>query len=173
MFHDMSQTLLDKVNISAVSTSSRLELSADTLASNWNISVSDAKKTLQATTQNSVTIRQGHIHRRVKTTPHHLRYRHMTGYLGLFCSDTFKVNVTSLRGNKYSQLFCNRGNFSKCYSMKKKSDAHHALDSFIHDVGIPEEMLTDNAKELHLGEWGKTCRRRKIRQQTTEPNSPW
>ena len=120
-----------------------------------------------------MTIRQGHINRRVKTTPHHLRYRHMSGYLGMFCSDTFKANVTSLRGNKYSQLFYNRGNFTTCYPIKKKSDAHHALDSFIHDIGIPEEILTDNAGELHLGEWGKTCRRRKIRQLTTEPHSPW
>ena len=56
--------------------------------------------------------------------------------------------------------------------MKKKSDAHHALDSFIHEVGIPEEILTDNAKELHLGEWGKICRKRKIRTLTTEPHSP-
>ena len=83
------------------------------------------------------------------------------------------LNVISLRGNQYSQLFYNRGNYTRSYPLKRKGDAHHALDTFIHDVGIPEEMLTDNAKELHLGEWGKTCRKRKIRQMTTEPHSPW
>ena len=173
IFRDMPQLLVNKINISGTSRTKNLELTPETLAANWNISISDAKSTLQATTQNSVAIRQGHIHRRVKTTPHHLRYRHLTGYLGMFCSDTFNAKVKSLRGNTYTQLFCNRGNFTRCYSMKHKSDAHHALDTFIHEVGIPEEMLTDNAKELHLGEWGKTCRRRRIRQLTTEPHSPW
>ena len=132
----------------------------------------DAKRTLQATTQDSISIQGGNIHRRIKTLPHHSGYQHLTGYLGMFCSDTFKSNVKSLRGNMYYQLFCNRGNYRKTYPLKSKSEAHHALDSFIHDVGIPEEMLTDNAKELHLSEWGKICLKRKIRQLTTEPHSP-
>ena len=90
-----------------------------------------------------------------KRLPHHSRYQHLTGYLGMFCSDTFKSNVKSLQGNMYCQLFCNRGNYRKTYPLKSKSEAHHALDSFIHDVGIPKEMLTDNDKELHLSEWGE------------------
>ena len=91
----------------------------------------------------------------------------------MFCSDTFKSNVLFLTGNQYSQLFCNRGNYTRSYHLKRKGNAHHALDTFIHDVGIPEEMLTNNAKELQLGEWGKTCKKQKIRQLTTEPHSPW
>ena len=110
MFSDASNRLVSKVNVHAISNTTKLEITAEMLASSWNISIQNAKSTLQATTQNSVAIRQGHLHRRVKTIPHHLRYRHLSGYLGFFCSDTFKSNVKSLRGNKYTQLFCNRGN---------------------------------------------------------------
>ena len=56
--------------------------------------------------------------------------------------------------------------------MKNKSHAHHALDRFLHEVGIPTELLTDGAKELTVSEWGKTCRKHKIRQITTEPHTP-
>jgi hypothetical protein len=57
--------------------------------------------------------------------------------------------------------------------MKKKSHAWHALDRFLHEVGIPSEMLTDGAQELVAAEWGRTCRKHKIYQVTTEPHSPW
>lgn len=173
MFKNIYQRLINTVNISATSRTVKLELTAEVLVSNWNINVSNTKQTLQATTKQSVTIKHGHIRRRVKTTPHHLRYRHLTGYLDMFCSDTFTASVNSLWGNKFTRLFRSRGNFTKCCLIKKKNDAHHTLDSFIHDIGIPEEMLTNNAKELHVGEWDKTCKRWKIRQLTTEPNSPW
>ena len=91
----------------------------------------------------------------------------------MFASDTFKSNVISLRGNKYVQLFCNRGNYVASYPMKKKSHAFHTLERFLHEIGIPIELLTDGAKELILGEWGKICRKHGIYQVTTEPHSPW
>ena len=113
------------------------------------------------------------MNRRIKTAPHHLHCRHLTGYLGLFSSDIFKANIKSLRGNEYIQLFCNRGKFAKYYPIKEKSDAHHSLDSFIHDIGIPEEMLTGNVVESYLDKLAKTCYTRKICQLATESHSPW
>ena len=71
------------------------------------------------------------------------------------------------------QLFCNRGNYVTAYPMKEKGHAHHALDRFLHEVGIPSEMMTDGARELTLSEWGKMCVRHKIKQSRTEPHSPW
>ena len=91
----------------------------------------------------------------------------------MFASDTFKANVKFLRGNKYIQYFCNRGNYAASYPIKLKSNAHHALDRFIHEVGVPVEILVDGALEPHKAEWGKTCRKHQIFQSTTEPHSPW
>ena len=59
-----------------------------------------------------------------------------------------------------------------CYPIKTKSHAHFTLDRLLHEVGIPSELLTDGAKELTQSEWGKSCRRHKIRQLTTEPHTP-
>ena len=57
--------------------------------------------------------------------------------------------------------------------MKNKSDAHHTLSRFIHEVGIPSELLTDGALELNMSDWGKICSKHHIYQVTTEPHSPW
>ena len=160
-------------NLSSLSHSKYAEVSSEKLANQWGIGLKEASATLKATTQHYVTTKSGQITRRIKTKPHHLQYNQLAGYLGMFSSDTFKSNVISTRMNQYSQLFANRGNYFKCYPLKTRSHVHHALDSFIHDVGVPAEMLTDNIPELKQGEWNNICRRRKIRTKTTEPHSPW
>ena len=57
--------------------------------------------------------------------------------------------------------------------MKLKSHAHHSLDQFLHEVGIPVEILTDGALELIKTEWGKLCQKHRICLITTEPYTPW
>lgn len=89
-----------------------------------------------------------------------------------FASDTFFSNVVSLRGNKCVQLFSNKCNFVVSYPIKSKSEASDALTRFVNEVGIPTEILNDRARELKLGEWGKICKKFRIKSPTTEPYSP-
>ena len=159
--------------VNAVSKSILRTVKPEDLAELWGISVEAATRTLKASTQEYIRILEGRISRRVKTKAHQRQYRQLGGYLGMFASDTFHSKVVSLRGNKYIQHFCNRGNYSVSYPMKSKAHAFHALDRFLHDVGIPSELLTDGAKELIFTEWGATCKRHKIHQNVTEPYSPW
>jgi hypothetical protein len=70
-------------------------------------------------------------------------------------------------------MFANSGNYQIAYPLPSNSKAHEALDRFLHDVGIPSELLTDGAKELTLSKWGETCRRHKIHTKMTKPHSPW
>ena len=70
-------------------------------------------------------------------------------------------------------MFANRGNYTKVYHMENKSEAPNALGRFVNDVGVPQQILTDNAKELKFGEWKKMCNKYYIIQQFTEPHSPW
>ena len=170
---DLYAALCSNVHIQAVRHSSGKDLTPESLARLWNISLDAARRTIRSTEQESLRILHGKISRRVKTKAHQSRYRQLGGYLSHFASDTFKSNVKSTRGNTYTQLFCNRANFVRCYPMKSKSHAHHALDRFIHEVGIPTELTTDGAKELTLGQWGKTCLKHRIYQVCTEPHSPW
>ena len=139
----------------------------------WNISLDSATRTLKCTDPDHIKVSQGTMYRRMKTRAHQRRYRQLSGYLGMFASDTFISKVKSLRGNNCIQLFTNRGNFVKCYPIKNKGHAHHALDRFIHEVGVPNELLTDGARELTVAEWGNTCRKHKIHSTMTEPYSPW
>jgi len=57
--------------------------------------------------------------------------------------------------------------------MPTRSSAPKALDRFLHEVGVPPELLTDNAPELVAGEWSKLCKRYNVKQRATEPYSPW
>ena len=164
----------NNILISSLYAKSTSALSPESLCNKWKINLQTAKRTLECTSHNHIRSRNdGSITRRFKTSAHQKQYRQLSGYLGEFASDTFKSNVTSLRGNKYFQLFANKGNFTSGTAIKKKSDAPSALDRFLHDVGIPSQLLTDGAKELHLGQWGQTCQRFTIPQKLTEPYSPW
>ena len=165
---------IGKYQISAItSLPGEQTLTAEYLSDLWNISLDQAAHTLKNTTHDSIRLLDGIISRRVKTLPHQRMYNHLSGYLGKFASDTAKANVKSLRGNNYVQIFSNRGNYVKIYPMKLKSDAPDALHKFVHDVGVPHELLTDNAPELIHGEWKKRCRKYQIYQKFTEPHSPW
>ena len=73
----------------------------------------------------------------------------MAGYLSKFCLDMFKSNINSIRGNNYFKPVCNRGSFITGTPIETKSQAPETLDIFLHDVGIPSEIMTDGAKELH------------------------
>ena len=152
---DLSSILSKNIHVSSLSTSPRKSVTAEQLASLWNISLQDAKATIQGTTQDYFRQIEGKLSRRVKTRAHQRQYRQLGGYLGNFCSDTFHSKIPSLRGNQYVQLFCNRGNFVFSCPMKLKSHAHNALDHFLHEVGIPVEMLADGALELTKSDWGK------------------
>jgi hypothetical protein len=172
---DLYKTLSQQVFVNAITHSPRMgkDLSAENLAKLWHIGLEDARRTLQSTTQEFIRVGTGRLQRRVKTRAHQSRYKQLGGYLGMFASDTFHSRVTSTRGNNYCQLFCNRGNYVEVYPIKLKSHAHHTLDRFLHEVGIPIELLTDGAKELIVADWGNLCRKHRIHQTTTEPHSPW
>ena len=162
-----------QIIVSGYKTTPHGDLTPELLSKYWNISLPAAKRTLEVTTSDHIRLSRARGGRRVKTMAHQRQYKQMTGYLSKFCSDTFKSNVTSIRGNNYFQLFCNRGSFITGTPIKTKSQAPETLDIFLHDVGIPSEIMTDGAKELHKGEWGKKCKRHTIHQKMTEPKSPW
>ena len=111
--------------------------------------------------------------RRVKSRGHQRLYNHLSGYLGLFASDTAQADITPTRGFWYTQMFTNRGNYTKVHHMENKSEAPNTLSRFVNEVGIPQQILTDNAKELKFGERKKICKKHYIIQQFTEPHSPW
>ena len=76
-FHD---ALLQSINISSVATSSRKNtLSPEDLSALWKIPLQNAKRTLNATTNNYIRTNEGRLSRRYRTDLFQKRYRRMGG----------------------------------------------------------------------------------------------
>ena len=55
----------------------------------------------------------------------------------------------------YSHIFAMDFAWSRNYPLMSKGDAHHAMDDLFHQYGIPETLVSDDAKELTLGAFVK------------------
>ena len=143
---------------------------AQQLARNWKIGLEAAKRTVEATTQLAV---RDFTHttggRRLK--PSHW----VLNQARLDCqvyTDTLIARCRSLRGNKVAQVFATFFHFVRVFPMESKRDAHYSLDDFFREVGIPQVLIPDNAKELTQGEFRKKCRRAQCPIHPVEAFSP-
>jgi len=140
------------------------------LARRWNIGLKTTKKTIQVTTKCGIRNAVHPIHRRFHTCQSHLQYPllNTTVY-----SNTLFTTSKSTRSNSCAQVFVTDFDFTWVVPMKSKGVAPFALQDFIHDIGIPQHIHTDNAKELKAGQWKKIVNEYGIKQTHTEPYSPW
>ena len=65
------------------------------------------------------------------------------------------LNVKLTQGHTMAHVFVNHQNFSRIKPMKKNSQAGDALARFVKNVGIPTQLLVDDAKEHNQGKWKK------------------
>jgi hypothetical protein len=162
------------LQISSTSTSSRYtNTTAETLAKRWCIGLDAAKRTLKVTTQKGIHNPTLPIERRYKTKQAQLRYRQLSGRHGRFYTDTFFASTATLNGCKMAQLYINDLSFTKIYPMKLKSETQLTLSTFIHDVGIPHSIHSDDAPELMHGKFRALCRDYGTSTTYTEPYNPW
>ena len=130
---------------------------AQQLAKNWKIGIEAAKRTVEATTQLAVrdfsTVTGS---KRLKPAHWVLKQRRFQSDA---YTDTLFGKCKSLRGNTCAQVFATPFQFVRVFPMTSKKDAHFALDDFFQQVGVPQVMIPDNAKELTEGDFLKKCRR--------------
>lgn len=170
----ISSALDDYYFIAAANTSARNQsVSAESLAKKWCIGVDTAKKTLRCTTQKGIRNTIYPVERRFRTKQAQLRYNQLSGRHGRFYTDTFFSSVPSLNNSKMAQLYINDLSFMKVYTMKQKSEAVDTLSKFIHEVGIPHALHSDDAPELMQGKFRQLCKDYQIQTSYTEPYSPW
>ena len=149
----------DQAQISATTTVKKKHgfVDAETLAANWKIGKEAAKRTIEATTQLAVrdfTHTSGG--RRLK--PLHWVLNQPRLQCEVYC-DIFMGRCKSLRGNICAQIFATPFHFVRAFPMKHRKLAHESLDEFFQQVGIPQVIIPDNAKELTQGEFRKKCKR--------------
>ena len=68
----------------------------------------------------------------------------------MWATDTMDVRVNSLDRNQYAQVFSNGTYFSEIYLMDKKADAGQSLETFVIEIGVPEELTVDGSKEQNI-----------------------
>ena len=143
------------------------------LSQRWGIGLDSAKQTIKVTTQKGVRHTLGPVERRFRTRQAQLRYKQLAGRHGRFYTDTFFANTPSIGGRKMAQLYTNDIGFMKIYPMKLKSEVPESLLAFIHEVGIPSGIHSDDAKELTQGKFKSLCSDYGIPSTSAEPYSPW
>ena len=92
-----------------------------------------------------------------------------------FYTDTLFMDETSTKGNTCAQLYADGDGFVHVYPMQSKKQAGESLHQFVNDVGIMNELCSDNAPEQTgaNSEFVKATRKYRIKTSTIEPHSPW
>jgi Reverse transcriptase (RNA-dependent DNA polymerase) len=140
------------------------------LARRWGTSVTTAAATLAKTTQRGLRYLQGPLSRRFRTRQKQLQNRFLNTRM---YTDTLFKEKTSARGNTCVQLFVTAEGFVAGQPIKGKGDAFEVLEYMCREYGIPRLLVSDNAKEETLGNWGRIIKQNLIKQRTTEPYSSW
>ena len=91
---------------------------------------------------------------------------------GAWSTDTMDGRCKSLAGNRYAQVFANKGYFSRIYPMDSKGKAGNALRLFCQEFGIPEDLTFDGSKEQNgkNTEFMKQVRRHDINFHVSDPD---
>ena len=168
IYYNVKRTVvIHKVNSIKKDTS----ISPESLSKLWKIPLQAAKQTLGVTTSKHIRTNEGKISRRFRTDIFQKRYRRMGGNFSRFYTDTLFFKCKTLDLFTCAQIFCNKARFTKVFPMQSKSQAHEALTSFVQEVGIPNILHSDDAKELAQGEMRKKMTKYEIYHTMAEPNS--
>jgi len=168
-YDDFHDKIMRNIGATKV-TKMQLFVKSEVLAKKWIVGHRVAEDNVKVTTQSLIRNVIHPIERQFRTKAATLRYDQLKCR---FYSDTFFSKEKSLLGNSCGQLFVTNFGFSKFVPMKSKSEAPLALQELIQDIGIPEHIHTDGAKEMTVGNWKKTCNEYGIKMSHTEKASPW
>ena len=90
---------------------------------------------------------------------------------GDWYTDTLDGRVVSKDGNRYGQVFANKGYFATIYPMDSKKKAGEALRLFCQEFGVPDRLTFDGSKEQTCKgtEFMKQVRKNNIDHHVIEP----
>ena len=152
MFQDAMNGLggeedMDAFFASSVHGGPEVGVDARHLSKVWRISYEDTKRTIDATTQHGTHNPNPVMNQNYTANDQMLQYRPITQY---FFMDTFfatKKGGTSSRGNTCCQLFVMDKGFIYIVPMGHKSEVLSAIKQFAKEVGAPDAIVSDMAKE--------------------------
>ena len=139
----------------------------------WQIDLDAAKRTLDVTSQGSVRTHDPKLSRNYGTNDRMLRYKRINEY---FYMDTFFATSKagkSSRGNTCCQLFVTDKGFVYCVPMKTKSEVLQAIKQFAKEIGAPDAIISDAAREQKSQELRKFCSEIGTTLRIREEGTPW
>ena len=113
------------------------------LSERWSIGTGQAKETIKRTTQQYVRSALLPLARRYCAD----RMFQKRCLHGDWYTDTMDGRVMSKDGNRYAQVFANKGYFAVIYPMDTKKKAGEALHIFCQEFGVPDRLTFDGSKE--------------------------
>jgi hypothetical protein len=135
--------------------------------------MSDAQRTIDATTQLCVRSKGDALTRNYTTNDRMLRYRRIKQH---FFMDTFfatKQSKQTTCGNTCMQLFVTDKGFVYVVPMPSKSDVPKALKLFAKEIGAPSAIICDAAGEQISKDVKSICRKMGTALRVLEENTPW
>ena len=157
--------------ISSMSTSERAStITPEILSRRWFIGHETAVRTLRVTTQSGVRNVLLPSERKVRKKAPWLKFPSIKGKI---YSDQMFSQLASIHGEKGGSIFTNGLGFDAFYPWKNKGQHHEAIMSFIHEVGVPQTLVSDGAKEMIGGRSKDVCQEYRIQMKETVPYSPW
>jgi hypothetical protein len=158
-------------HVSVVSTNDRSSfLTAIALSKRWGISLEAAKATMAVSTQTAVRNIFAPSERKVRKKAPWLEFPSVKGDIYV---DSMFSKVTGKGGFTGGSVYTNGLGYDRFYPWKRKGEHHDTLMQFIHDVGVPHTLISDNALEEVKGRARQTCTKYRINVKTTVPYSPW
>ena len=70
-------------------------------------------------------------------------------------------------------MYFNRPGFNRLYPIEKEDNIHDTFAAFMHWVGIPHGLHSDNTKTQVLGEFKKKFKKYEVHISVTDPYTPW
>jgi hypothetical protein len=127
------------------------------LAKCWGISLSPARRIIEATTQQAIrSVIHPTLSCRFRTNDRQLRHRRLSHTM---LTDTLEADVVSWhRRNRYAQVFCTGFGWVRISSIKTKSEAHEGLSLLAQRDGVPPTCVMDGSKEQTMGDFRRKAR---------------
>ena len=142
------------------------------MARKWGIGLDTAKKTLGCTTQLNIRSAILPLTCRYRTDLLSQRLKRLSCR---FYTDAAHAKFKSHTGNTYAQIFTDGEGFVVAFPIRTKDEAGESLQRLCRDVGIPNELHSDNANEMTAPgtKFQQIVKDNKIKHTSIEPHSPW
>lgn len=164
---------IDAIMASATFTNNTKGVTAEHLSKIWRIDSDTAKRTLEVTTQHSRRTEDPKLAKNYGTNDRMLRYKRLRQY---FFMDTFfatKKAKKSSRGHTCCQIFVTDKGFVYVIPMRNRKEVLQAVKQFAKEIGAPDAIICDAAREQKSLELRKFCNEIGTTLRVLEENTPW